>query len=296
MSNLGRLLGATISVPDLAGAVAAYERSLGFVLRGEGVIPDALAHAYAAPAAAGSRYAIVGAASDTDVVLRLVGGPQPPSFAPLRVSGWSSLVLPVQAVDELAKSLVDTAFAALDRVRETTIAGVNGRVLHVRGPGNEVLSFIETKPGGPLPTPRARIDSVFAASIACPELDRATEFYENKLLLDVAPVTPMTLWAVNDAFGFDGPTRHEVRLISLPGSTMIELQQFPESVVRRPAVPRHLPPGIALVSFAATSTLDDVPVYSLTGQQRIDEAPYGGRTQMTFYGAANEMIELIEGA
>jgi hypothetical protein len=295
MIGLGRIVSATFPATDLAAVAAAY-RLLGFGQVGEGAIAEPLAQSWAAPAAAGARYVLLAPATGDDFVLRVVAGPQPPNFAPLRANGWAGLVLPAQGLAGLAGRLAGSGFAILDKLRDAAVAGANRPALQVQGPAGEVVTLVEPAEDAPLPGARGRVDRAVAAVLACAELERAFEFYQNKFMAEPAEERLVALWAVNKAFGFDRPSKHCTMVVTLPGASLIELQQYPDDVARRPTVPRHLAPGIALVTFEGPVSLEAVSVYSLTEPHAYEEAPYRGRRQMTFYGAAGEMIELLETA
>ena len=295
MTSLGRIVAATVSVAELEPVVAAYRQYLGYRPVAEGTVATALAESWAAPAAADARYALLAPEAADDFLLRLVAGPQAPGFIPLRVSGWAGLVLSASDLATLAQRLQGSPFTIIDKLREAPVVGGNHRAFQVQGPANEILTFVEaTAEGSGVPKARGPVDGAFAAILACAELDRGFEFYHYKFMAEPAKERLVALWAVNDAFGVDRPSKHRTTLVPLAGSSLIELQQYPDGATRRPLVPRHLPPGIALLTIESATSLDDVSVYSLTGPQAYDELPYRQRRQMTFYGAANEMIELIE--
>ena len=78
-----------------------------------------------------------------------------------------------------------------------------------------------------------------------------------------------------------------------PSSFLIELDQYPEGAISRPIRRGHLPPGIAMVTFAVKS-FDGVQLPWKVKPAVRAEAPYNGRRAGLIIGPAGEWIELVE--
>jgi len=86
----------------------------------------------------------------------------------------------------------------------------------------------------------------------------------------------------------DGKIR--IALATLSPGFLIELDEYPSVTVPRPQREGDLPPGMAMVSFTAKTSLADK---SLGAARPRPEAPYFGRKVALLRGAAGEWLEIV---
>jgi catechol 2,3-dioxygenase-like lactoylglutathione lyase family enzyme len=293
---LGRLVAVTITVADLAIAVDAYRTHLGYRLVESGYVPEALAQSWAAPQNADSRYALLSPAGGGEVLIRFVEGPIPENYVPLRSFGWAAAEIVVANVDALATRLRVSPFEIIAPPADLAFAGGALRAMSVRGPSAEVLIFTEIREavgGFELPEARDEVDRPFIAVVGADDFAKARDFYRDKFLAPTGREFETPIRPLNDTFGLNEDDRHRVTTVNLPGQSYIEIDQYPEMAAKRRGEHGYLVPGIALVTFEGHG-IDDLPLYWLSEPTAYDVAPYKGRRQVTFYGGAGEMIELIE--
>ncbi len=293
---LGRLVALTIAVPDLSVAVEAYRTHLGYRLADTGYVPTVLAQSWAAPRSADSRYALMTPLSTDAVSLRLVEGPVPENYVPLRTFGWAAVEIVVRDVDALAARLRTSPFEIIAPPADLAFAGGALRAMSVRGPASEILIFTEVKEavgGYDLPEAQEEVDRPFIAVVAAEDFDKARDFYRDKFLAATGREFKTVIRTVNDTFGLRDDERHRIMTINLPRQNYIEIDEYPDMAAKRRSEQGYLVPGIALATFEGHG-LDDLPLYWLGAPMVLDMPPYKGRRQVTFYGGAGEMIELIE--
>ena len=80
----------TLSVLNLGPVENAWREHLGYETRERGVIGQELARIWATPAAIGRNYLIMQPASQAEVYLRFVEGPEVDGYAPLKTHGWNA--------------------------------------------------------------------------------------------------------------------------------------------------------------------------------------------------------------
>jgi len=74
---------------------------------------------------------------------------------------------------------------------------------------------------------------------------------------------------------------------------LIELDEYPDSIVSREIADGHLPPSTSVVSFFVDS-LDAIDVTWREKPTAIEAFPYNGRKVGVTVGVAGEWIELVE--
>lgn len=293
---LGRLVALTITVPDLSVAVDAYRRHLGYRLIESGYVPTVLAQSWAAPKSADSRFGLLTPENGDGVALRFVEGPVPEKYVPLRTFGWAAAELVVDGVDALATRLRVSPFEIIAPPADLAFGGGALRAMSARGPADEILIFTEIREavgGFDLPQTADSVGRPFIAVLAAEDLDKARDFYRDKFLAPAGQTFETPIRPVNDSFGLGDDERHRMTTITIPGQSYIEIDQYPDMAAKRRGEAGYLLPGIALVTFEGHN-FDDLPLYWLGEPTVLDMPPYRGRRQVTFYGGAGEMIELIE--
>lgn len=295
-SPLGRLLTVTISVTDLPDVVDAYRTYLGYRLLETGYVPPALAQSWAAPLNADARYGLMSPPQDTSVCLRFVEGSIPEKYRPLRTFGWAAVEIVVADVDALNAKLTGSPFEVLNPPADLPLGSGSVRAMTVRGPAQEVLVFAQITgvvPGFDLPNAIDTVDRPFITVLAAEEIEKARNFYRDKFLIAPGPQIDMPIRSISDAFELTPDETHRITTIAAASQSYIEINQYPEMAAKRFGDGGYLVPGIALVTFEGHG-LDDLPLYWLGAPSAYEMAPYASRRQVTFYGAAGELIELVD--
>ncbi len=295
-SPLGRLLSITISVSDLPETVDAYRTHLGYRLLETGYVPPELAQSWAAPLNADARYGVMTPPHDTSVSLRFVEGSIPEKYRPLRTFGWAAAEIAVLDVDSLSNAFANSPFEVITAPADIAFGTGALRKMTVRGPAQEILVFTQIKnpvPGFDVPTAHAPVDRPFITALAAEEIEKARNFYRDKFLIAPGPQIDAPIRNLNEAFDLDPGETQRTTTIRIPQQSYIEIDQYPEGAARRFGDGGYLVPGIALVTFEGHG-LEDLPLYWLGAPNAYDILPYKSRRQVTFHGAAGELIELVE--
>lgn len=255
---LGPIRQVTVVTEDLPRSARAYRDHLGYELRGEGRIAEALAMGWAAPAVAGARYVVVGPSSGVGGAIRLVEGPIPEAYRPVRSFGWAALEVCVPDVDALAHQLTKSPFQIL--IPPAPLGGAAARSLRamqVVGPSGEVIYFTEIRgpmPPFDLPTCSGMVDGVFITVAAAADLEMTRSWLETHFDVERASDRLVAVRVTNAGFGLPPDTTHRISSLKLRGQSAIEIDQYPRQAAARPTVPGFLPPGVASVSFDVASS------------------------------------------
>jgi catechol 2,3-dioxygenase-like lactoylglutathione lyase family enzyme len=295
-SPLGRLLSVTISVTDLPKVVDAYRTHLGYRLLETGYVPPALAQSWAAPLNADARYGLMTPPNNTAVSLRFVEGSIPENYKPLRTFGWAAVEIVVTDVDALDAALADSPFEVINPPADLAFGAGALRAMTVRGPSQEILIFTQIKrpvPGYDLPVAADIVDRPFITVLAAEEIEKARNFYRDKFLIAPGPQIDTPIRGVNDAFDLAPDELQRMTTIAIAQQSYIEIDQYPDMAAKRFGDGGYLVPGVALVTFEGNG-LDALPLYWLGAPSPYEMAPYASRRKVTFYGAAGELIELVE--
>ena len=295
-SPLGRLLSVTISVTDLPEVVDAYRTHLGYRLLETGYVPPALAQSWAAPLNADARYGLMTPPNNTAVSLRFVEGSIPEKYRPLRTFGWAAVEIVVTDVDALSSALADSPFEMISPPADLAFGAGALRAMTVHGPAGEILIFTQINgpvPGYDLPVAVDTVDRPFITVLASEEIEKARNFYRDKFLIAPGPQVDTPIRSLNKAFDLEPDEPRRMTTTATAAQSYVEIDQYPEMASKRFGDGGYLVPGIALVTFEGNG-LDDLPLYWIGAPSQYDMAPYASRRQVTFYGAAGELIELVE--
>lgn len=296
MTPRGTILAGTITVPDLADAIAAWRDVLGLLPCDEGVVDAGLAASWGAPACAGRRLAMLRPASGAPFRIRLVEQPAHPDFVPTTTYGWAAYELTVEDVFGWPRRLAGSAFEIIGPPK--TIANMEPAFIpmQVLGPGREMVYLNEvvgTMPGFDLPRAACPVDKAFIVVLAARDRAASVRWYVEALGLEESATFTIPYTMINRAFGL--PADHQTTLTMVASGTMpvVEVDDYPPGVAERPHHAGMLPPGNAMVTLAVPS-LDDCRVEWLAEPARRAGAPYEGRRAGTTRGLAGELVELVE--
>ena len=289
----GRMVMATLSVPDISTAEGLYSDCLRYARVEAGRIEEPLARSWGAPAMAGKAYVLMAPREADTYALRLVETAPVADFAPMRTFGWGALELSVESVEAVHEAVKDTAFRIIGPPRDIMF-GAPVRPMQVSGPAREVFFLTQVlEPEEGPETARAFVDQLFIAILATPDRGKALEFYERALGFKRGATFDMAYRSLNQAFGLAPDTQQSFTMLGSPVEGVIQVDQYPTGATARPLAPGHLPPAIGMVSFVVAS-LDAVRGEFFAAPARFGQAPYGGRRAAALKGAAGEWIELVE--
>lgn len=288
----GRIVGATVTTPDLDAALGDYQGHLGLRLVERGAISDALAASWGTPGSAGSAFATLQPISGAPCLLRLVEQPVPADFVPVRTYGWAAYELTVQDVFGWPAKLAGSGFDIVGPPR--AIPGLPYFVaMQMTGRGREMIYLNEVAcdtPTSDLPRAACPVDHVFIVILACGDADTTCAWYRDRLHLDIGGAYEIEYTMINKAFGL--PPTHLTRLAMMQKGRMpiVEVDTYPAAATVRPGPADRLPAGNALVSLKVDD-LDalDLPLIA-------PPIAVAGRRTATVRGPAGELIELVEGA
>lgn len=271
---VGWRLWATVGVPDVAAAEAAYA-GLGFLPAWRGAVPEAAARRWGAPACAGRAAAALAPPGQGGGV-RLVETSSPPA-PPLSTLGWAAMELASNDLDVMVERLATHGFRLL---HGPAPLGSNPaiRALQATGSAGEAIYVADlTQYAGAfeLIRPSRVLEGIFIAVLAAPDLPAARAVHVAALGAETRSDSRLSVPALNLARGLPEGTAHRISTSQLPGGCAIEVD---EAVLpRRATTPGDLPSGIAIVTLARGVPRLDAPARCLTG-------------------AAGEAIEIAEAA
>ncbi len=294
---LSAIIAVTLTAPDLRTTEEAYTRFLEFRLVERGEVSRDLAAAWGAPLAEGRKYSLLQSASGAEVYLRIVQSPPTPGYEVMKTHGWNANEILCQDPDALALRLANSPFRIVGAPRPL---GSNSKVraMQAIGPAGELVYLTRIPPegGSAIKTPaQSFVDRTFIVVLGGPDMAAMRAFYANQLAMKVTEPYASPINVINDAWKLGADHATPLALVLVSPGFAVELDQYPPAATPRPVRPGDLPPGIAMITFAAANldakALDwRVPLAARKG------APYAGRRSGMLQGAAGEWIELVEAA
>jgi hypothetical protein len=293
----GRIKCGTVTTPDIAASLADYTGLLGLAVLEDAPVGASLAAAWGAPASAGRRSVLLGAADGQPAFLRLVEGSAVPGYSPLRSFGWAAYEHSVASCDALYADIKDSpGFTVIgapklvpgfDNFIPFQVVGRAGEVLYLNQVLNGAMADLD------LPNTMARVDQMFIAILAAPDRAAAVAFHQQALGFEEGQTWTIPYSVINNSFGLPDDTLTAMTMTKTSRLPASEIDQYPAAATQRPCAPGELPPGNAMISFI-TASLDAVAAPFLAPPERRDGPLYAGRRTATLRGAAGELIELIE--
>ena len=249
---LGPIRCVTFTAPDLGAVEDAYREHLGYRVVSRGQIDEPLAHAWAAPAAAGSAMLELAPEAADDFRFRVVEGPVSDTYVPFGSYGWNAAEILVRDVDRLAERLARSPFEIVGEPQDLSFSE-DIRAMQVLGPGRELLYLTQFKrpvPGLEVPDTRCDVDRTFIVILGGPSMDALQDFYAGEFQVPRAPAVESRVKGMSAAFGLDPEHRYPIAALPLAGKCLIEVDQMPDAAAPRECPAEHLPPGISIVSFS----------------------------------------------
>jgi hypothetical protein len=279
--TLGAIRAVTITVPALEPVEKAYTTWLGHRVVARGTVSAAAAASWGAPASAGCRLLVLAPEIGDETFLRFIEDPLAGTVAPFTSFGWNATELTVRDTDALAASLAGSPFTIIGPPANLT--GFEWiRAMQVLGPAGECLYLTDVGGDAGLAQARGRVGQVFIVVCAGADVGALVAFHRKRFQAEVSEPVQVPIGVINRAHGLPAGTRHGLALVTLPGGTRLELDQYPASATARAVRPGHLAPGMSVVSFEAA-----------TAAEPADIPPFYGRPVACLRGGAGELIELV---
>jgi hypothetical protein len=246
--ELGPIRAVTTTVPDLAAIEAAYTAYLGYRVLQRGSLPAEHAAAWGCPASAGCPTLTLAPEQGEATYLRFVEDPAAGTIPAFTTHGWNATEITVQDTDLLAERLANSPFRIIGPPRNLT--GFEWiRAMQVLGPAGECLYLTDVGGDASLAAPSALVGQVFITVVGGAEIAAMARFYREHFSNDVSDPVAIPIGVISDANNLPAGTLHQLGLVTLPGGTRIEIDQYPNVTTPRPCQPGHLPPGMCMVSF-----------------------------------------------
>jgi len=270
---LGSICAVTTVVSDLDAVEHAYMQYLGMRVASRGTVSEEDGARWGAPLAAGCNMLTLVPEVGEATSLRFIEDAAAGRCAPFVTHGWNATEITVRDTDALAALLADSPFRIIGPPANLT--GFEWiRAMQVLGPAGECLYLTDVGGDASLAQPSAAVGQVFIVVVGGPSIDALNDFYRERFPNETMEPVEIPIGVINHANGLPADYKHRLGLVTLPGGTRIELDQYPQCTGPRTVVPGHLPPGMAVVSFRVDSLPDDA-------------------ARVCIRGAAGEIIELV---
>lgn len=288
---------ATHTVFDLDAAIARFAEWLDYAVVEQGELPADLAAAWAAPASAGRRYAVMQPASGAAVYLRFVEGDPVPDYLPIRSFGWAAIEICVQDVLAVNARMTSPGSPFPVIGPPTRIAGIDTIFpMQVRGPDLETIYFTEITTNAPdsgLPRADSLIDKLFILVLACPDMRATADWFARTLNLSTTPPMAIRYSMISQAFALPITDLHEIVTAKWDGDVFLEFDQYPAGTVVRPAHPGALPPGVSICTLTIPD-IDAIEAEWLSAPQVRSGAVYGCRRVGVLKTPEGALLEIVE--
>ena len=288
----------TYCVDRLVPSRDAWVECLDYGLAGEGLIDATLAASWRAPGMAGLPYCLLQPASGEGFWIRYIETGERRGFESPATRGWTATELLVADPDRLTERLAGSAFVRIAGPGDLFPGPKAPRAMQAVGPAGELIYFTRLLPGGSrygLKQATCPVDRAFIVTVAGDSTEAMRRFYADGLGMRVMEPMPFINGILAHSCGAPPDTIFPTSVTPLPGRRyLVELDEFPAGLPSRPQRPGMLPPGMAMVSFRVAE-LERVAHRQLAESTSCADLPYHGRPSAVIRGAADELLELIEG-
>jgi len=286
-SVLGPCLCATLVTPDLERSLKAYCDFLHLRVHSRTEIGEEQARQWKQEHLAGAP--VIWLANElAEPWLRLIGVESAVVVDPFYHSGWFSLEISVDQVDDLRNGLENSPFEIMGEPANLDVSN-DIRAMQVLGPAGEMLYLTQVNAEVPpfeLPFARCSVDRLFIPVLLTPDRDKSLLSYAQfPGTHGVMFETKITV--INQARNMDIDHRHPVATIQLRGKNLVEIDQL-DGLAVRPGTPGNLPSGISMITFAVDAIPAHIESYIVT------QGALVGQKAAMIRGAAGELIELIQ--
>lgn len=287
---------ATHVVGDIDDAIARYERWMEYRTVEQGQVPADLAAAWAAPASAGRRYAVLQPASGDAVFLRFVEGDPVPEYAPIRTYGWAAIELCVTDVEAVNEKMLQSPFEVIGPPKPLD-GFATVKPMQVRGADQETVYLTQILQPGPdtgLPEPKSLVDRPFIMVLACPDLRKTAQWVKDVLGLSMINPVAIRYSMIEKAFGLPETAKTELTTARGGGQVFLELDQYPEAATERPRHAGALPPGVAITTMLYPD-FDRLEGHWASAPVVREGAVYGGKRSGVLVTPEGALLEVVDG-
>jgi len=284
----------TISVSDLERSIDLYTRYLDYEVVERGSVPLQLAESWSASGVAGNSYAVLRPASGNEIYLRFVEQPPVDGFRGLRTFGWNAVEICVSDVTQVYERLKNSPFEIIGPPRENP-GLANIHPMQVKGPDEEVVFLTQINSDTPpykLPRAVTLIDQIFIMVIGCSDMAAAVSWFEENLNLSRGEEMQIAYTMLAKAYGKDLSTQYSLTTVTHDNDVFLEVDQYPEEAIERPAHKNMLPPGCALTTFYLPRN-DQTPLSEGWELSEQDGAIYSNRRSTTLIGPDGALVEVV---
>ncbi|NLR40401.1 VOC family protein [Novosphingobium sp. ERW19] len=287
---------ATHVVGNLDDAIARYEQWMEYRTVEQGEVSADLAAAWAAPASAGKRYAVLQPASGTQVFLRFVEGDPVPDYLPIRTYGWAAIELCVTDVEAVNERMLQSPFEVIGPPKPLD-GFATVKPMQVRGADLETVyltEILQPGEGTGLPQPQSLVDRPFIMVLACPDLRKTAQWVKDVLGLPMIDPVAIRYSMIEKAFGLPETARTELTTARGNGQVFLELDQYPEAATVRPRHEGALPPGVAITTMLYPD-FDRLEGHWASAPVAREGAVYGGKRSGVLVTPEGALLEIVEG-
>lgn len=256
MSNtpapIGPITAVTFTAPDLDEVREVYAAFLDYRVAEHGEVSAHQADAWGTPAMVGRPVLELAPAVGDDFRFRVIEA-EAADYVPFASHGWNAAEIIVRDVDDLARRLAGSPFEIVGEPQDLSFSP-DIRAMQILGPGKELLYLTQFKkpvPGLDVPDARCDVDRTFIVILGGPSMDELQAFYADRFGLPRAAVMESRVKGMSAAFGLSPEHRYPIAALPVGGQSLIELDEMPAVAQSRANRDGELPPGIAIVSFAA---------------------------------------------
>lgn len=288
------LRAATLTTPDVDAAAERYVKWLDYSVVETGVVAADLAAAWATPASAGRRFAVLQPASGAEVFLRFVEGDVPADYRPLRTWGWAAIEICVQDTLAVNARMETSPFEIIGPPKQ--LDGLPAIFpMQVRGPDSEIVYLTQIcsdLPDYDLPRAASLIDKLFILVLACSDMDASACWFRDTLGIQQGREMEIIYSMINNAFDLPVDTRHRLATGIHERDCFLEFDQYPEGATARSGDPNALPPGIAMTTLLHPD-IDAIPGDWITPPAARSGPIYGGRRAGVLRAPDGARVEVV---
>ncbi|MCB2109262.1 MAG: VOC family protein [Rhodobacteraceae bacterium] len=294
---LKRIKVVTVASSDVTAATKAYADGLGFSVRDEGRVSQALAAVWGEPKMTGRPYVVLSNDVDQDVFIRLVEIDPVPGYKPMTTYGWNSFEFVIDDYRAAQSALEKSTFKVIGGPNPLK-SNPNIVTLQARGAGDEILYFADEttgEAGARFPTPGTLFGRPFIVILAGADIVAVRDWYADKFGTEKSSIRESGGAVVPQALGLPPGSSLPISIFNLRESgNRIQLDGYTKgSPSERPRAPGQLPPGNAMVSFSVDS-LKVLDIDFVSPPVALPDIPYAGAKVAAARGPAGELIEFIE--
>ncbi len=293
---LESILMVTMLVTNLSVTEQAYDDYFAYETVVEGNVNENLASAWDAEAMINHPYIIMQPESGEDVYLRFIEDKEKTNYKPVGTHGWNSTEILVEDPDKLAEELDNSPFRIIGMPYDLYPTPNAPRAMQVLGPSDEMIYLTRIIPDGSgynLGSAKSYVDRVFIMVVGGPSMEDLQEYYRETFDMPVTEASDWTIGVISRLNDLPEDTLYPLAIAEFDKDFLIELDEYPETIVPREIADGHLPPSTSVVSFFVDS-LDAIDVIWREKPTTIEAFPYNGRKVGVTVGVAGEWIELVE--